>query len=62
MPKNKAAVALGKLGAAARQRNTTPAKRKAIASDAAIARWAKVKCKECGGHGGGHFEDCTKRK
>lgn len=27
-----------------------------------IEDWANVKCEECGGHGGGHFEDCSKRK
>lgn len=25
-------------------------------------RWAKIKCEKCGGHGGGHYEECPKRK
>lgn len=26
----------------------------------AMNKWAKNKCKKCGGHGGGHFSECKK--
>jgi hypothetical protein len=46
-PKNKAAVALGKLGGRkgglARAKNLTPSQRSAIAKKAAQARWRKVR-------------------
>ena len=41
--KNRAAVALSKLAAAARRKKISPEQRAAIASHAATARWAKAK-------------------
>jgi hypothetical protein len=26
-----------------------------------LNQWVKIKCKECGGHGGGHFECCKSK-
>jgi hypothetical protein len=43
--KNPAAVALGKLGAAARIRSTTAKQRTDVARHAAKVRWGKVKAK-----------------
>ncbi len=42
MPKNPAAVSLGKLGGKARAEKLSPARRAEIASKAAKARWAKA--------------------
>jgi len=44
--KNPNAVALGRLGAIARQEKLTPEQRRAIAQKAIRARWAKVKKKK----------------
>ncbi len=43
MPKNPAAQELGKLGGKARAKVLSPARRAAIASKAAKARWSKTK-------------------
>ena len=42
MPKNPAAVSLGKLGGKARAEKLSPARRAEIASKAAKARWSKA--------------------
>jgi hypothetical protein len=44
--KNPNAVALGRLGAKARQEKLTPEKRREIAQNAIRARWAKTKKKK----------------
>jgi hypothetical protein len=44
--KNPNAVALGRLGAKARQEKLTPAQRREIAQNAIRARWAKTKKKK----------------
>ncbi len=46
MPKNPAAVSLGKLGGKARAKSLSPARRAEIASKAAKARWAKAETEE----------------
>ncbi len=45
MPKNPAAVSLGKLGGKARAEKLSPARRAEIASKAAKARWSKAETK-----------------
>jgi hypothetical protein len=42
MPKNPAAVELGRKGGEARAKSLSPAKRSAIARKAGLARWAKT--------------------
>jgi hypothetical protein len=43
MPKNPAAVEMGKLGGKARAKSLNAAQRSAIARKAVLARWAKAK-------------------
>ncbi len=45
MPKNPAAVEMGKLGGKARAKSLSPARRAEIASKAGKARWAKTETK-----------------
>jgi len=47
--KNPNAVALGRLGARARQEKLTPEQRRAIAKKAIRARWSKAKKKKASG-------------